>query len=125
MFKEQLSVVGPLSSPLKLLVAPDDRALSISRLIADNHARAGAIDVTDPRVADAARRANVQVIDISKLGDTDAFNHNRFATLGVMRDQLGAESARGPRPDLGNPAPSSLPPSARPYPLRSPSLGVS
>jgi len=94
-FREQLAVIGPRSPPMTVLVAPDDRALSLSRLVADEHERVGALDVRDPRVAEAARKANVQVIDISSLEAADMFKHERFLQLAALYPKLSAQGASG------------------------------
>ena len=64
-FREQMTVIGKLSPPMTVLVAHDDAALSVSRFIAGERQRVGAFDVTDPRVAEAAREHDIQIIDIS------------------------------------------------------------
>ena len=102
-FREQLAVIGPLSPPLTVLVSPDDEALFLSRLVADDHARVGALDVSDPRVAGAARKANVQVIDISTLEATDSLKHNRFVALAALYPKFAAEAASGQGADLRQP----------------------
>jgi esterase/lipase superfamily enzyme len=94
-FREQLAVIGPLSPPMTVLVARDDGALSLSRLVADEHDRVGAADVRDPRIAEAARKANLQVVDISSLETTDMFKHDRFVQLAAVYPKLSAEAASG------------------------------
>ncbi|MDO1583030.1 alpha/beta hydrolase [Rhizobium oryzicola] len=87
-FRSQLEVIGPLNPPMTLLVSKDDKALAVSRFIAGEHNRLGALDVDHPQVAEAARKANVQVVDISALKTDDDFRHNRFTELAAMMPKL-------------------------------------
>ena len=97
-FLAQLAVIGPLSPPLVILVSRDDIALSISERLSGEHRRLGALDVYDPRVIDAARKANVQVIDISNLKTPDIFKHSRFIALATA---AGAPNARSGTHEAG------------------------
>ena len=92
-FMAQMAVIGPLSPPLVILVSRDDMALSISERLSGEHRRLGALDVYDPRVIDAAREANVQVIDISNLKTSDIFKHSRFIALATAAGAPNARSA--------------------------------
>ncbi len=94
-FLQQLAAIGPLDPPMTVLASPDDAALSISRLVADDHVRVGALNVRDPRVAEAARKANVQVIDISSLEAADEFKHSRFVQLAALYPKISEEEANG------------------------------
>lgn len=99
-FGTQLAVIGSLPQPMTVLVSKDDRALAISSLISGEHERLGALDVTDPRVQQAAKNANVQIIDISGLSSTDSFNHNRFAELAALFAKRNGANGNGEMPDL-------------------------
>lgn len=87
-FSQQLKVIGPLSPPMKILVAKDDRALEASGFLASSVRRVGALDVEDPRVKEAVLRARVQVIDISELSSTDGLGHDRFVYLAGIYPNL-------------------------------------
>jgi len=87
-FSQQLTVIGPLSPPMKILVAKDDRALEVSGFLASSLARVGALDVEDPRVKEAVLRARVQVIDISELSSSDGLGHDRFVYLAGLYPRL-------------------------------------
>lgn len=87
-FGQQLKVIGPLTPPMKILVAKDDRALEASGFIASSIRRVGAIDVEDPRVKDAVVKARVQVIDISDLSSGDGLGHDRFVYLAGLYPRL-------------------------------------
>jgi esterase/lipase superfamily enzyme len=80
-FRQQLDVIGPLDTPLMVLVSPDDRALLISELLSASRPRIGTSDVRDPEVQAAARANNVQIVDISALGEAGGLGHDRFVAL--------------------------------------------
>lgn len=80
-FISQLHAIGRMKRPMTVLVSSDDNALKASSIISGNRIRAGAIDVHDPRVTDAAKRYNIEVIDISSLASQDGMHHSRFVQL--------------------------------------------
>lgn len=90
LFAQQLRVVGPLSPPMKVLVATDDRALRASGFLASSLGRVGALDVEDPRVRAAVEREQIQVIDISQLASSDGLGHDRFVYLAGLYPKLSA-----------------------------------
>jgi esterase/lipase superfamily enzyme len=77
-FRAQAAVVGRLSPPLTVLVSKDDRALAVSRRIADGKPRLGLISADDPQIQEIARQNGLQIIDITSLPSTDRFNHDRY-----------------------------------------------
>ena len=97
-FRTQISVVGKMSPPLTLLVSKDDRALKASSLLAADSVRVGALDITDPLVNEIALKEGVQIVDISELSASDAFKHDRFASLATL---YPAVTANGRRATLG------------------------
>lgn len=94
-FQAQMAVIGPLSPPMTILVSRDDVALSVSEKLASDRQRVGRLDVGDPRVEEATRRARVQVVDISGLDTSDSFRHNRFTALAALYPKLAASRAGG------------------------------
>lgn len=90
-FHDQVQAVGPLKPPLLVLVSKDDRALRFSSFLAGSTARAGALDIDNPLVRQAALRAKVQVIDISRLTSHDRLHHNQFVSVAVLFSQLRHE----------------------------------
>jgi len=94
-FRTQVAAVGPMSPPLTILVSKDDRALAISSRLSGGRERVGTLDVTDPRVQDVARRADLRVIDISTVNASDPFNHNRFITFAAIYSSVVTDSRRG------------------------------
>ncbi len=87
-FRAQLAVIRKLSPPLTLLVSTDDRALAVSSLVDADHPRVGRLDVSDPKISEAAKRYGVQVIDISSLASTDPLRHRRYASFASLYPQL-------------------------------------
>ncbi|WP_304617144.1 alpha/beta hydrolase [Paracoccus sp. (in: a-proteobacteria)] len=81
-FAAQMAVIGPMRQPMKILVAPDDRALILSSRISGERVRLGMMDVADPRVGRIAAAYNIAVIDISEMQATDGLRHDRYAGLG-------------------------------------------
>jgi esterase/lipase superfamily enzyme len=102
-FRQQLEVIGPLSPPMTLLVATDDRALAMSRRIASSRARVGELDVNDPRVREAALRARVRIVDISDVSASSRFNHDRHVNLAALYPVLASSTANDPDLDRRNP----------------------
>lgn len=84
-FRAQLDVVGPMEPPLTLLVAADDGALRIASQLNAGRPRLGALDVSDPRIAEAARANRITLIDIGELGAAGVSSHSRFALLAALR----------------------------------------
>ena len=87
-FRSQIEVIGPMASPMVLLVSKDDKALSVSNKISADRERVGVMDVSDPDVQKVALKANLTIIDISSIAATDAFRHNRFASLAALYPHL-------------------------------------
>ena len=87
-FREQVQTIGPLKPPLLVLVSKDDGALRVSSMLGGGAPRAGALDVTNPIVQEAALRAKVQVVDISQLESRDNLKHDQFVSVAVLYSQL-------------------------------------
>jgi esterase/lipase superfamily enzyme len=80
--------------PITLFVSQDDRALSISKVIAGDEPRLGAVDPTVEPYRGVLERAHVHVVDLTKIGSDDYTNHSKFATSDVVR-QIGVRLASG------------------------------
>ena len=87
-FRKQLTVIGPLKTPLTLFVSKDDKALRISSFLGGERQRAGRLDVDDPVVEDAAARYGIKVIDITSVKADDRLGHDRYANLAAIGPQL-------------------------------------
>ncbi|MBY5973514.1 alpha/beta fold hydrolase [Ferrimonas balearica] len=82
-FIRLMQEVGPLSAPMVVLSSPDDRALALSSRLAGGRPRLGALPANSPLVAEAARRANIQIIDISEL-EADPMRHLRYIRMAEL-----------------------------------------
>ncbi|AYF03772.1 hypothetical protein PY32053_04238 (plasmid) [Paracoccus yeei] len=93
LFLEQARIVGPLTPPLMVMVATDDRALRTSQVLAGGHNRVGRVDVHDPRVQQAARALGVRIVDFTAIA-TDAMAHNRIVQVAALYSRLPASETR-------------------------------
>jgi esterase/lipase superfamily enzyme len=80
--------------PVTLFVSQDDRALGISKLLAGDEPRLGAIDPTVEPYLGILERAHVHVVDLTKMAADDPTNHNKFADSDVVR-RIGLRLASG------------------------------
>jgi esterase/lipase superfamily enzyme len=93
-FRADVQAVGPLKPPLTLLVAKDDGALQLSSAVNASGVRAGALDINNPLVQEAALKAKVRVIDISQVQSAQGtLRHDRFANLAALYPQIQRQSA--------------------------------
>lgn len=100
-FRQQMAVIGTMKHPLTVLVSPDDKALSLSGVIAGSRPRVGALNVRDPKVEGLALKSQIQIVDISTLKASDNFNHDRFVNVAALYPRLVA-SADTPGSGLRN-----------------------
>jgi esterase/lipase superfamily enzyme len=87
-FRKQLKVVGNLKKPIIVLSTKDDLALATSRWLSGASAKAGALDIDDPRTIALAEERNLQIIDISDLRAPTRIRHDRFVTLATMLPRI-------------------------------------
>jgi esterase/lipase superfamily enzyme len=92
-FRDQAMAIGPLKPPLLVLVSKDDGALRMSSVINGGVLRAGAIDVDDPVVQQAALKAKVQVVVISKHASHDDLGHDQFISVAVLYSRFQHQTA--------------------------------
>ncbi|MGE0053647.1 MAG: alpha/beta hydrolase [Hyphomicrobium sp.] len=88
-FRTQLDVIGHLRKPITVMVSGDDKALSVSTLLAGDVKRVGIVSASDPRVIAAAAHYNVRVIDLSNIQSGDPLNHDKFAESGAVISAIG------------------------------------
>lgn len=99
LFRQQLRVIGPMQKPMTLLVAKNDQALAISSMLGQAKVRVGNIDVADPRVEEAAQRADVRVIDITSVSNGQGFGHDGFVYVAALYPRISPSippSQQGP-----------------------------
>lgn len=91
LFWEQARIVGKLPLPISVIVAPDDRALRVSQILAAGRDRIGKADVSDPAIAQHADTLGVRIIDVTAM-DTDAMAHNRIVQIASLYNELPAST---------------------------------
>jgi esterase/lipase superfamily enzyme len=92
-FRAQVQTIGPLKPPLLVLVSKDDGALRFSSMLSGAVPRAGALDIDNPVVQEAALKAQVQVVDISRLASHDGLHHDQFVSVAVLYSRLQHNAA--------------------------------
>ncbi|MEP9349122.1 alpha/beta hydrolase [Xanthobacter sp. KR7-225] len=99
-FERQMQELGPKRPKITIFVSRNDKALSLSRLLAGQVTRVGAVDLNDPRYAARLERARgITVVDLTALQGGDALNHSVFATQKDIVQLIGARLSGGQ--DLG------------------------
>jgi esterase/lipase superfamily enzyme len=78
-----------------LFVSQDDRALSVSRRVWGGAARLGAINPDEEPYRTALRRAEINVLDLTKLRAGDPLNHGKFAESPEVVQLIGQQLATG------------------------------
>lgn len=94
-FERQVAELGPKHPRIIIFTSPDDRALGLSRLIAGQVTRVGAVNLADPAYAARLDQSGVVVVDLSNLEAGDTLNHSAFATQPEMVQLIGARLASG------------------------------
>ena len=94
-FRRQIASIeqNDKTPPVTLFVSQDDRALGVSRWIAGDAPRLGAIDPTAEPYRSILEEAHVHVVDLTKIASDDSLNHGKFAESEVVRaigDRLAA-----------------------------------
>lgn len=89
-FRSQLRDIGRMKTPITMFVSKNDRALMFSSTIAGERARVGRLDVSDRRIAEAARSEGVRVVDITSVQGTDGLGHDRYAAIARYGKRLSS-----------------------------------
>ena len=105
-FRRQIAEIERDSKapPVTLFTSQDDRALGLSRLIAGDEPRLGAVDPTVDPARSILEQAGVHVVDLTHIASDDPARHDKFASSDVVR-AIGVRLASGQRlnearPDL-------------------------
>lgn len=107
-FERQLRDMGPKRPHMTIFVSRNDRALSVSRLLAGEVTRVGAVDLSDPAYAARLEQGDgVVVLDLTALQGGDALNHSKFATSPQMVQIMGDQFVAGQ--DIASNAPAGAP----------------
>lgn len=95
-FGHQFLALGPNPPHITIFVSRDDKALLISRLLAGNLLRLGAIDPTqEPYRSKLEANGHITVIDLTKLKAGDKLNHAKFAQSPEVVKMLGQQLING------------------------------
>lgn len=89
-FKTQMQRYGKPDRPFILLLSRDDRALSVSQIIAGDRPRLGGYENTEEIAA-----LGLVVVDLTDVSAGDRLNHAKFADNPVMVKLLGESLKRG------------------------------
>ncbi|MHA7867021.1 MAG: alpha/beta hydrolase [Salipiger thiooxidans] len=87
-FREQLSALPDLDTPISVMVSQDDRALRLSSRLASKRRRLGAVDVENPVGLERALESQVRLVDISTLPAATAMLHDRGRELARLYQTL-------------------------------------
>jgi esterase/lipase superfamily enzyme len=82
------------SPPITLFVSQDDHALDLSRRLAGDEPRLGAINPNAEPYRTILEKVRVNVVDLTGLNSDDALNHAKFAQSDVVK-AIGARLAAG------------------------------
>ena len=95
--KEAIMDMGPKTKrPLfTLFVSQDDRALAVSRRVWGSSARLGAINPDQEPFRTQIERADITVVDLTKLRAGDALHHGKFAESPEVVRLIGKRLAEG------------------------------
>lgn len=89
-FNRQLEDMGSKRPHIYIFVSRNDQALRVSRLIAGNVNRVGALDLTqEPYKSRLQQLSGLTVIDTSDLRGGDRLQHSQFATTPELVQLLG------------------------------------
>ena len=95
--KEAIMDMGPKTKrpSFTLFVSQDDRALAVSRRVWGSSARLGAINPDQEPFRTQIERADVTVVDLTKLRAGDALHHGKFAESPEVVRLIGKRLAEG------------------------------
>ncbi len=95
-FERQMRELGPKRPQISIFVDRNDRALGLSRLLAGQVTRVGAVDMTDPAYRSRLEGGDdIIVLDLTALRGGDALQHTRFATTPEMVQLMGQKMMEG------------------------------
>jgi esterase/lipase superfamily enzyme len=95
-FRRQIAEIeaSDKSPPITLFLSQDDHALALSRRIAGDEPRLGAVDPNAEPYRSILEKARVNVVDLTKVGSDDLINHGKFAQSDVV-SAIGRRLASG------------------------------
>lgn len=94
-FRRQIARLGQPRPRLSLFVSRDDKALDISKLIAGDVDRLGAIDPSVEPWKSTLEKENVNVFDLTDVTTSDRLAHGKFAADGDVVRLIGSRLIAG------------------------------
>ena len=94
-FEQQLGRVAPFAR-ISVFAAADDRALSLSRMIAGDRQRVGALDLSKTDQREQITKLGVRVYDLSNSDTPDFFKHGTFAEAPEAVRAIGQQLSMPP-----------------------------
>ena len=94
-FKQQLGRVAPFAR-ISVFAASDDRALSLSSMLAGDRQRVGALDLSKSDQREQITKLGVRVYDLSNSDTPDFFKHGSFAEAPEAGRAIGERLALPP-----------------------------
>lgn len=94
-FKQQLGRVAPFAR-ISVFAAADDRALSLSSMLAGDRQRVGALDLSKADQREQITKLGVRVYDLSNSKALDFFKHGTFAEAPEAVRAIGQQLALPP-----------------------------
>ena len=94
-FRSQLARVGKVTR-ISLFASTDDRALSLSSVLAGDRQRLGALDLTNPKHREEITSLGVRVYDLTGSDVPDFFKHGTFAEAPSVVRSIGMQLAESP-----------------------------
>ena len=88
-FRTQLDVIGKLPRPITVLVSGDDKALALSTKLAGDVDRAGRVTADDARAIAAAKKYNLQVVDLTGVDDGEGNHHSKYSKSAPVIAAIG------------------------------------
>lgn len=100
-FRTQLDIIDPLPRPITILVSGDDKALALSTALAGGVDRAGRVTANDARVLAAAKRYQLNVVDLTAVDDGQGNNHSKYSKSAAVIEAIGHKLEKGSGGDTG------------------------
>ncbi len=92
-FASQMARIRPAN--VTVFATPNDKALSLSSMIASSRQRVGAIDASKPEDRAEIESLGAKVVDITRYADADRFiSHAVYADSPEVLNEIGAEIGR-------------------------------
>ncbi len=89
-FRAQMARIGRVTR-VSVFAARDDRALSVSSVIAGSRTRVGALNLDDPKHLEEIGKLGVRVYDLSNIDVQDFMRHGNYAEAPLVVKAIGSQ----------------------------------